>query len=489
MTAKRISKVLAALLSAVMAISVGGGYFPTGSITAEAAETAESYTYDSYDGEYDITSESVTISSAGIYRIYGNSTETSNTITVSGSDDIVVVLDNVVISSSNYYPLELSNSGTTTLVLKGKNTLTAESIQRSAVYKDTTGSLIIGAYGGNDSAGSLSASGNKFAAGIGGAYLNTSECSNITINSGTITATGGERGAGIGGGSGSCSNITINGGIVTAIGGSYAAGIGGSYGGSCSDITINGGIVTATGGNFGTGIGSSYNFSGTGSCSNITISGGTVAAVGGTYGAGIGGAYYGSADSITISGGTVTATEGTNGAGIGSGYYGSASSDIIIYNSSVKVSSISVTPTNAEGESVYLYTIPDTTEGCSLIVDDEIYIESITHHTSSDANQYIYLTSDSAEAQTGIYIYSLSYSESDGTSVVLTDSLTELEISNAAYLRHFADAVNNGYTYIDATVTADIDMTGVEWTPIGTSSNPYAGIFDGQGHIIKKFDL
>ncbi len=387
MTAKRTSKVLAALLSAVMAISVGGGYFPAGSITAEAAETAESYTYESYDGEYDITSESVTISSAGTYRVYGNSTSTSNTITVSSSEDVVLVIDNVIISSSGCC-IGIKSTGKTTLVLKGTNSLTSSG--NPGIFKDTSsGELIIAAWGNDNSAGSLTAKSiHSYSSGIGGYYGSTS---GITINSGTITVAGGD------------------------------------------------------------------------------------------YGAGIGGGRSGNGSSITISGGTVTATS-SNGAGIGSGYSNSASSGIKIYNSSVKASSISVTPTNADGDSVYLYTIPDTTEGDSIIVDGETYIESITHHTSSDKNQYIYLTSDSAEAQTGSYIYSLSYSESSGTSVTLSN----IAASSSEDLVTFLNLVNTGNTSLNCTLTADVDMTGVDWTPIDTSSNPYAGTFDGQGHIIKN---
>ena len=37
---------------------------------------------------------------------------------------------------------------------------------------------------------------------------------------------------------------------------------------------------------------------------------------------------------------------------------------------------------------------------------------------------------------------------------------------------------------INCTLTADIDLTGKGWTPIGTSGNPYTGTFDGGGHTI-----
>ena len=46
--------------------------------------------------------------------------------------------------------------------------------------------------------------------------------------------------------------------------------------------------------------------------------------------------------------------------------------------------------------------------------------------------------------------------------------------------------MNGGKTDINITLTADIDLTGKNWTPIGTSfSNKYTGTFDGGGHTIK----
>lgn len=195
--------------------------------------------------------------------------------------------------------------------------------------------------------GTLNASSNGYAAGIGGGF--NISCGNIIINGGEITANGGTRAAGIGvggvnsSGSPTCGDITINGGTVAAYGGSNAAGIGNGaiYTGgspSCGDITINGGEVTATGGSGnqgGAGIGNGYS---NGSCGDITISGGKVTATGGNGSAGIGGGYYrGNCRAIIISGGTVTATGGGNqegAAGIGGGY-NSACGDITISGGTV----------------------------------------------------------------------------------------------------------------------------------------------------------
>ena len=139
---------------------------------------------------------------------------------------------------------------------------------------------------------------------------------------GSLTATGGDYGAGIGGGDyGSGEDITITGGTVNAAGGLDGAGIGGGWKGSGKNITIKGGTVNAAGGNGGSGIGGGDYGSG----EDITIKGGTVNAAGGYGGAGIGGGYEGSGSNVTVSGAAqVTAITGKPdwvgaGATIGSG--------------------------------------------------------------------------------------------------------------------------------------------------------------------------
>ena len=86
-------------------------------------------------------------------------------------------------------------------------------------------------------------------AGIGGGYEGNS--GTITINGGTVNATG-NAASGIGGGvSGSAETISISGGSITANGGDASAGIGGSSFGSGGTITITGGSIVAVGGDYG----------------------------------------------------------------------------------------------------------------------------------------------------------------------------------------------------------------------------------------------
>lgn len=59
-----------------------------------------------------------------------------------------------------------------------------------------------------------------------------------------------------------------------------------------------------------------------------------------------------------------------------------------------------------------------------------------------------------------------------------------MPISNAEEFAAFRDRVNGGEDNLDATLTADIDLGGEPWTPIGTSDYQFHGTFDGGGHTI-----
>ena len=58
-------------------------------------------------------------------------------------------------------------------------------------------------------------------------------------------------------------------------------------------------------------------------------------------------------------------------------------------------------------------------------------------------------------------------------------------VYNANGLMNVAELVNGGKTDINITLDKNIDLTGKDWTPIGTSfDNSYTGTFDGGGHTI-----
>ncbi len=145
--------------------------------------------------------------------------------------------------------------GDVRLILADGAKLTAMGWLDESIYMGYAGIQVVGEdnsltiYAQADQSGQLIAIGEYAAAGIGG---KSSEAgSNITINGGMITATGGRLGSGIGGGAyGSGSQkIIINGGTVTAIGGDYAAGIAGGYGYYASDVYISDAYMLYAGAN------------------------------------------------------------------------------------------------------------------------------------------------------------------------------------------------------------------------------------------------
>ena len=55
-------------------------------------------------------------------------------------------------------------------------------------------------------------------------------------------------------------------------------------------------------------------------------------------------------------------------------------------------------------------------------------------------------------------------------------------------LKEWAEAVQTDPT-MNCTLTADINLTGKEWTPVGNSGQTYNGTFDGQGHTITGLNI
>lgn len=178
-------------------------------------------------------------------------------------------LNNLKITSNE---AAVSVSGDVVLIVEGESELHSGKNHAGVEKANDNGTLTI------TGSGKLSAYGGEGGAGIGGASGKPGN--NITINGGTITASGkaGDGwGAGIGGGKGQGgSNITIRGGNVKAIPGAEAAGIGGGFKGNGTDISIEGGTVYAEsgGGNGGTAAIGGGRAGGNGK--NIRITGGDI---------------------------------------------------------------------------------------------------------------------------------------------------------------------------------------------------------------------
>ena len=65
------------------------------------------------------------------------------------------------------------------------------------------------------------------------------------------------------------------------------------------------------------------------------------------------------------------------------------------------------------------------------------------------------------------------------------------KITNADDLNQFANAVMCGHSYAGEQVTleADIDLAGIEWTPIGVRGRAFKGEFIGNGHTISNLTI
>ena len=80
------------------------------------------------------------------------------------------------------------------------------------------------------------------------------------------------------------------------------------------------------------------------------------------------------------------------------------------------------------------------------------------------------------------YTVSLAAAKDLGYTIESNGSYT---VYNADGLLNVAKLVNGGKTDINITLDKNIDLTGKDWTPIGTSfDNSYTGTFDGGGHTI-----
>lgn len=191
----------------------------------------------------------LTIASDKAITIRNNdpSTPTTNMIAVAAGVDANITLAgvNIGVQECPFMIADNSTGDVTITLAEGTTNALITSGNYAGLQKNgiaDSGTLTI------TGTGMLIAQGGYDAAGIGsrGTPGDYSETANITIQGGTIIATGGDSGAGIGGGAlGDAFDITISGGIVTATGGDSGAGIGGGSSGSGSDITIQGGSVKA----------------------------------------------------------------------------------------------------------------------------------------------------------------------------------------------------------------------------------------------------
>ena len=105
--------------------------------------------------------------------------------------------------------------------------------------------------------------------------------------------------------------------------------------------------------------------------------------------------------------------------------------------------------------------------------------------TFTNGKTFVYKMKNATDWQAGgeyTYTVSLAAAKDLGYTIESDGSYT---VTSADGLMNVAELVNGGKTDINITLTADIDLTGKDWTPIGTDyDNSYKGTFDGGGHTI-----
>ena len=106
--------------------------------------------------------------------------------------------------------------------------------------------------------------------------------------------------------------------------------------------------------------------------------------------------------------------------------------------------------------------------------------------TFTNGKTFVYKMKNATIWQAGgeyTYTVSLAAAKDLGYTIESNGSYT---VTSADGLMNIAELVNGGKSDINITLDTDIDLTGKDWTPIGTSfSNKYTGTFDGGGHTIK----
>ena len=103
--------------------------------------------------------------------------------------------------------------------------------------------------------------------------------------------------------------------------------------------------------------------------------------------------------------------------------------------------------------------------------------------TFTNGKTFVYKMKNATDWQAGgEYTYTVSLATARGYIIEDDGSYT---VYNADGLMNIAELVNGGKSNINITLDTDIDLTGKDWTPIGTDyDNSYKGTFDGGGHTI-----
>lgn len=363
---KKLKKVLAGLLTAIMVISL----LPA-NIMISHAEGGTTHTL----------TEQIVINSSNL-STYDNTTITGTCvfsdddglpsrpgITIDGVEVHLTIRDLNIetkfFNDNDPAPIALRNGATLYLTVEGVNICDVNRSNAAGISVPKGCTLIIT----DASSGTLKAFGGNYyggGAGIGAPGNGYYVANGIDTSSTTTTYT--------------CGTIIINGGTIQARGGTHkvngsamsgAAGIGNSSPGHYTnedDVDFN---------NMGTGI--------------IKINGGNVVASGGAGAAGIGGGDCNSVESISINGGTINATPGNWGASIGMGSWLKDGS--YTYNTAISINGGNITANGNIGYGSYNINESKgngTLSGGSVNIEDEaeLNISGVIRPNTSNSTCY-----------------------------------------------------------------------------------------------------
>ena len=100
---------------------------------------------------------------------------------------------------------------------------------------------------------------------------------------------------------------------------------------------------------------------------------------------------------------------------------------------------------------------------------------------------FVYKMKKNAEWKAGEeYTYTVSLAAAEDPGYTISEDGKTYEVYNAEGLKNIAELVNEEWKLdINITLTNNIDLTGIDWTPIGKDDNKaYTGTFDGNGKTI-----
>ena len=151
---------------------------------------------------------------------------------------------------------------------------------------------------------------------------------------------------------------------------------------------------------------------------------------------------------------------------------------------------------NASGNTYEALTAPQTVPAGNRFVKVELgggtfYFRPQNNVVLAAGNRYTYTVKVNATGLTLEGCTIGSWTDGGGESGAAEDLGYSIQndgsytVYNANGLMNVAELVNGGKTDINITLDKNIDLTGKDWTPIGTDyDNSYKGTFDGGGHTI-----